>query len=49
MRCIVAEDKDKKAHHRLMDEMARIGAGSQAEADYLADVAALAGSAWAPA
>jgi len=40
----VAEDKDKKAHHRLMDEMARIGAGSQAEADYLADVAAYAGA-----
>ncbi len=44
----MADPKDKNAHHRL-DEMARVGAGSQAEADYLADVAAYAGAQAEPA
>jgi transcriptional regulator with XRE-family HTH domain len=44
----VADPKEQKAHHRL-DEMARIGASSQAEADYLADVAAYAGAQAEPA
>jgi transcriptional regulator with XRE-family HTH domain len=44
----VADPDEKNAHHRL-DEMARVGASSQAEADYLADVAAYAGAQAQPA
>lgn len=44
----MADPNEKNAHHQL-DEMARVGAGSQAEADYLADVAAYAGAQAGPA